>query len=116
MAVDDQADISVESVTVETRVGDLVYHDGERNFFIIKISKAWRRESGEYMGKLVQFENVGARVTCHEADLVYSERRKAWYLPGRVFPIETRKDQRDSGYDPLEIEKSFMSAEEQGDD
>lgn len=99
----------------EISVGDLVYHDGERDFFIIKIGKVWRRESGEYVGKLVQFENVEKKVTCHLDDLVYSEARKAWYLPGRVFPKKVRKDQIESRQDPLEVERLFMNTKEQSD-
>ena len=90
-------------------VGDLVFHDGERDYYVIGTG---RRGWEENAPTLVQFENVTKKVTCLLDDLVYSEQREAWYLPGRLLPKEIRKNQRDRGYDPLEIEKELMGTQE----
>ena len=98
--------ISAGSATIEPRVGDFVYHDGHQDFLLVRFGSISR--DGAPVTKLAQFENDDQRVSCLFRDLVYSEKRDAWYLPGRVFPRQSRNDQRDSGCDPLEVEKEFM--------
>ena len=99
--------ISAGSATTEgPKVGELVFHDGHRDFRFMKFGTISR--NGARTTHLAQFENEGQRVSCLLRDLVYSEMRGAWYLPGRVFPRAVRKDQRASKFDPLEIEARFM--------
>lgn len=98
--------ISAGLATAEPLVGELVYHDGHRDFLITKRGTISR--DGAKPTHLVQFENELQRVSCLLRDLVYSEMRGVWYLPGRVFPRAVRNDQRASELDPLEIEARFM--------
>lgn len=98
-----------EETEPQPRVGHLVYHDGQRDFRLTKFGTISR--NGAKTTHLAQFENERFRVSCLTGDLVYSEKRQAWYLRGRVFPREVRKDQRNSKLDPLEVEDHFMNWE-----
>lgn len=83
-------------------IGDRVFHDGYDDFQVVALATKKGQE-------LATFENHRARVGCAAKDLVYSEAKGAWYLPGRVFTRERRLALRPLVGDVLEFERQSMA-------
>lgn len=91
----------------EPEKGDKVFHDGHEDF-IINGTVTIKRSDWPEAIDFAQFENERFRVDCKTRELRWSPTRKAWFLPGRVFPRPVRQEQARQGLDPLEVEAEHM--------
>lgn len=91
----------------EPQKGDKVFHDSRSDFVLVDMK--FHRDI-----LFAKIENENTRVTCNCEELVYSDNKNAWYLPGRVLNKEDRAEMRESGRDPLDFERSYMGERDNG--